>query len=69
MDPLAEIRQIYFTTTRATIQRDFARAVTLLKSLPTEDERERARVFMDGLAAMRTEWAGVGRRPPGRGRR
>ena len=61
MDPLQEIRTIYFTTTRTTIQRDLARAVDLLKSLPTEEARERARVFMDGLAAMRTEWAGPNR--------
>jgi len=68
MDPLAEIRQLYFTTTRGSIQRDFARAVTLLKSLPTEEERERARVFMDGLAAMRTEWTGPRARPRGKRR-
>ena len=65
MDPLAEIRRLYFATTRATIQRDLARAVTLLKSLSTEDERERARVFMDGLAAMRTEWSGGRGQPRG----
>lgn len=67
MDPVDEIRRLYFATTRATIQRDLARAVALLKNLPTEEERERARVFMDGLAAMRTEWAGGS--GPRRGRR
>jgi hypothetical protein len=61
MDPLQEIRRLYFATTRATIQRDLARAVELLKSLPTEEARERARAFMDGLAAMRSEWTGSAR--------
>jgi hypothetical protein len=69
MEPLDEIRRLYFTTTRATIQRDLARAVALLKSMPTEAERERARVFMDGLAAMRSEWAGSGGSRKGHPRR
>jgi hypothetical protein len=58
---LADIRRIYFTTTKATIENDFAHAIELLKSLPTEDDRERATVFMEGLATMRKEW-GVGDR-------
>ena len=53
---LAEIRRIYFGTTKRTIHHDLAHAIELLKSLPTEDERERARVYMDGLAQMRSEW-------------
>ena len=56
---LADIRRIYFETTKKTIENDFAHAIELLKSLPTEDERERAAVFMEGLATMRKEW-GVG---------
>ena len=67
MDPLDEIRHLYFNTTRATIQRDLNRAVDLLKSMATEDARERARVYMDGLSAMRSEW-GVRPRPSGRRR-
>lgn len=55
-DPLAAIRQLYFGTTRATIERDFARALDLLKQMPTEDERSRATVYMHGLAQMRAEW-------------
>jgi hypothetical protein len=55
MDTLAEIKRLYFSTTRATIGRDFDRAIDLLKSLP-EDERDRAAVFMEGLAEMRKEW-------------
>lgn len=53
---LAAIRQIYFRTTKRTIHHDLAHAIELLKSLPTEDDREKARVYMDGLAQMRSEW-------------
>ena len=62
LDPLAEIRQIYFGTTRATIERDFAQALELLKQLPNEDERSRATVFMHGLAQMRAEWGKKGKK-------
>jgi hypothetical protein len=55
-DALAEIRKLYFNATRATIQRDLARAVALLKAMPTEEERQRAAVYMDGLSQMRSEW-------------
>ena len=58
---LAEIRRIYFNTTRTTIQHDLAHAIELLKSLPTEEQRERASVYMDGLAQMRSEWMRSGR--------
>src|SRR5688500_19464211 len=53
---LAEIRQIYFKTTKRTIEHDFAHAIDLLKSLPDEDTREKATVYMEGLAQMRKEW-------------
>jgi hypothetical protein len=62
-DPLAEIRQLYFKATRATIDRDFDRAIDILKSMP-EDEREKATVFMEGLAQMRKEFK-PRRRPSG----
>jgi uncharacterized membrane protein YgcG len=62
MDAIAEIRRLYFATTRATIQRDIEKAIDLLKTLTTEDDRERATVFMDGLSQMRSEW---GVRPGG----
>jgi hypothetical protein len=55
MDKLAEIKKLYFSTTRATIGRDLDRAIDLLKSMP-EDQRDRAAVFMAGLAEMRKEW-------------
>jgi len=56
-DTLAEIRTIYFKTTRQTIEHDFDHAVELLKSLETEEDRERATVYMHGLAEMRKDWA------------
>jgi len=57
MDALDEIKQLYFNTTKATIQRDLDRAVDLLKSMLNDDERQRAAVYMDGLSQMRSEWA------------
>jgi len=53
---LAEIRRIYFKTTKKTIEHDIAHAIELLKSLPSEEEREKATVYMEGLAQMRREW-------------
>ena len=58
----AEIKRLYFKATRATIQRDFERAIDLLKTLPTEADREKATVYMEGLAEMRKEWQ-PGKRP------
>jgi hypothetical protein len=57
-DPLDEIRRLYFNATKSTIQKDLSRAVQLLKSMPTEDDRQRAAVYMDGLSQMRSDWAG-----------
>jgi len=56
-DALADIRRIYFKTTKRTIEHDIAHAIELLKHLPTEEEREKASVYMDGLSQMRSEWA------------
>ena len=65
-DILAEIRDIYFKTSRATILADFDRAIDLLKTIPTPEERQRATVYMDGLAAMRKEFRpGPSRRTSG----
>jgi hypothetical protein len=55
-DKLAEIRRLYFATTKETIQQDLARALDLLKSMASEEERERATVYMEGLAQMRSDW-------------
>jgi len=54
---LAEIKRLYFHTTAQTIDQDMARALDLLKSMSSEEERERAAVYMDGLAQMRSDWA------------
>jgi hypothetical protein len=56
-DKLAEIKRLYYQTTRQTIKEDFVKALDLLKSMPSEDERERAAVYMDGLSQMRSDWA------------
>ena len=55
-DKLAEIRHLYFKTTRHTIQDDLAKALDLLKSMDSEEQRERATVFMEGLAEMYKDW-------------
>jgi hypothetical protein len=54
---IAEIRRLYFETKPSTIQRDFARAIDLLKTLRDEEERSKAAVYMEGLAELRKEWA------------
>ena len=56
-DKLAEIKRLYYRTTAQTIQADLAKALDLLKSMNNEEERERAAVYMDGLAQMRSDWA------------
>jgi hypothetical protein len=53
---LDEIRTIYFKTTKQTIQDDVAHAIELLKQMPDEEAREKATVYMHGLAEMRTTW-------------
>jgi hypothetical protein len=53
---LAEIRGLYFKTTAKTIERDFDRAIDLLKTIALPEDRQRATVFMEGLAEMKKEW-------------
>lgn len=60
-DKLAEIKRLYYQTSRATIKADFAKAIDLLKSMPSEEERERVAVYMDGLSQMRSDWARMSR--------
>ena len=57
MDPIAEIKRLYYAATKATIKDDLYRAIDLLKTLPDEEDREKVAVYMDGLAQMRSEWA------------
>jgi hypothetical protein len=61
---VATIRRIYFTTTKRTIEHDLAHAIALLKALPSDEARQRAAVYMDGLAQMRSEWARATKRRP-----
>lgn len=67
MDALAEIKRLYFGATAKTIQHDLKRAIELLKGMRTEEERQKAAVYMDGLSQMRSEWAAA--RPSFRPRR
>jgi hypothetical protein len=65
MDPIDEIKQIYFKASAQSIEQDFARAIDLLKTLPDDDARGRAAVYMEGLAEMRNDWER--RQKPGAG--
>jgi hypothetical protein len=49
------------------VVRDLDRAIDLLKSLPSDDDREKAAVYMDGLAQMRSEWGVKSPAPVARG--
>jgi hypothetical protein len=62
-DKLAEIKRLYYQTSRATIKQDLAKAIDLLKTMSTEEERERVAVYMDGLSQMRSDWARQARSP------
>lgn len=59
-DKVSTIREIYFRAKPATIERDIARAIAILTSMTSEEERERAAVFMEGLAEMRSDWKKTG---------
>lgn len=69
MDPIAEIKKIYYSATKGTIRADLDRAIDLLKTLPTEDDREKVAVYMDGLVQMRSEWSASARPKAGELRR
>jgi len=57
-EKVAEIRKLYFETTRKSIQRDLDRAIDILKTLKDDEERSKAAVYMEGLNEMRKEWKG-----------
>ena len=61
-ETLERLKELYFRTTPATIEDAFDEAIDLLKTLPSDDERERAAVYMEGLAEMRHEWKSANRR-------
>ena len=56
-DKAAEIKRLYYQTSRATIDQDLAKAINLVKSMSADEERERVAVYMDGLSQMRSDWA------------
>jgi hypothetical protein len=56
-EELAEIKRLYYRTTPATIEQDLAKAIALLKAMSSDEEREKAAAFMDGLSEMRSDWA------------
>jgi hypothetical protein len=56
MSALEQLRTIYFNATQSTIADDFERAIDLFKQLATDEDREKAAVFMEGIAEMRREW-------------
>jgi hypothetical protein len=56
-EALEEIKKLYYRASKSTIQRDFDRAIDVLKSMASEEDRERATVYMDGLAQMRSQWS------------
>ncbi len=68
MTPLEQLRTLYFNAASATIADDFVRAIDLFKQLTTEEDREKAAVYMEGIAEMRREW-GDARRPARKPRR
>jgi hypothetical protein len=54
---LTEIKRLYYQTSRVSINQDLAKAIALVKSMASDEERERAAVYMDGLSQMRSDWA------------
>ena len=61
-----QIKRLYYRTTATTVERDLNRAVAILKTLPDEETRARAAVYMDGLSQMRSEWRLTKRRKTAR---
>ena len=68
MTVLEQLRTLYFNATRSTIGDDFGNAIDLFKQLTSEEDREKAAVFMEGIAEMRREW-GADSRDRGKGAR
>ncbi len=56
LDPFDEIKRIYFSTTKQTIERDMARALELLTHMPSDEARQRVAGFMHGLSDLKREW-------------
>lgn len=56
-ETLARLKELYYRTTPATIEEAFDEAIDLMKTMPSEADRERAAVYMEGLAEMKQEFA------------
>jgi hypothetical protein len=67
LDPFDEIKRLYFSTTRDTIERDLTRALDLLTRMSSDADRDRVAGYMHGLADLRREWKGA--TPKARGRK
>ena len=65
MNAIEEIRRLYFDATAATIERDIARAIDLLKSMKDDDERSNSVVFASKGRALAAPRSGPVRRPTG----
>lgn len=59
MTPLEQLRTLYFAVSQGTIHDDFLKAIALFKQLTSDEDREKAAVFMEGIAEMRREWGGA----------
>jgi hypothetical protein len=69
LDPFDEIKRLYFSTTRETIERDMTRALDLLTRLPTDADRDRVAGYMHGLADLRREWKSTPSKAKGKKKR
>jgi hypothetical protein len=56
LDPFDEIKRLYFSTTKQTIERDLARALELLTHMPSDEARQRVAGYMHGLSDLQREW-------------
>lgn len=54
---LDAIRDLYYAATPKSIAQDLDAAIRILKEMP-EEARDKAAVYMEGLAEMRREWLG-----------
>lgn len=50
------IKELYYDTTKSSIEKDLREAIELFKTLQDEPDRESVAIYMDGLSQMRSEW-------------
>ena len=66
LEPFDEIKKLYYTTSRETIDRDLKRALELLARMPDDDARQRAAGLMHGLSDLQREWKPTRKKPGAR---